>query len=87
MIAITSNRIRSIIAECHTEMDVAKTLRYHKVKYSFSTDGGTLAVMVPCRKGMIRIYRTCSRSVRFMVQHKATGRTIYPVIPVLHPDT
>lgn len=67
MICITADRVRRMISGCHTEMEVAKALRSHKVKYSFSTDTGVLALRIPCHKGSIRIYRTCSRTSPFMV--------------------
>lgn len=79
MVMVSTERIRSIIAECKTEMDVVHVLRAHKIRYTFSTDTGILAVKVPCRKGSIRIYRTCSRSAPFMVHAVKAGVNPIPV--------
>ena len=84
MIGVNAERIRSMIADCKTEPEVVAVLRSHKVKYAFTTDTGTLAIRVPCRKGAVRIYRTCSRTSPFMV-HSTRSSGVYPV-PVLHPD-
>ena len=81
MIGITPERIRSLISKCHTEMEVASALRSHKVKYTFTTETGFLALRVPCRKGCIRIYRACSRTAPFMVQAIRSG-SVHPV-PVI----
>ena len=59
---VTAERIRSIIADCRTEADVVRSLRYHKIKYAFTTETGYMSIRIPCRKGAVRIYRTCSRS-------------------------
>lgn len=73
MILITSSRIRSLISNCKTERDIIHVLRSHKVKYTFSTDTGFLSIRIPCKKGIIRIYRTCSRSAPYMVKSTDTG--------------
>lgn len=76
MIVITSDRIRSIVADCRTEADLVSALRSHKVKYTFSTDIGFTNIKIPCKAGTIRIYRTCSRSAPFrIVQDKIS---VYP---------
>ena len=82
MINITANRVRAMIEDCTTEMEVAKALRAHKVKYTFTTDTGFLTIRIPCRKGSVRVYRTCSRAARFAVQHRTPGNV--HAIPVLH---
>lgn len=84
MIAITKNRIRYIIRECKTEKDLVSALRSHKIRYTFSTDTGHLTIRIPCRKGSIHVYRSCSRSCPFMV-HAVQSPLVFPV-PVLHPD-
>ncbi len=66
---VNQNRIRSIIADCKTEADIVSALRSHKIKYTFTTETGPLNIRIPCRKGYIRIYRTCSRSAPFLVRN------------------
>lgn len=83
MIALSVNRIRSVISGCYTEPEVISVLRFHKIKYSFSTDHGFFQIRIPCRKGYIRIYRTCSRSCPFMVSTVPAVPYIVPV-PVVH---
>ena len=82
---ISSARVRSLVSDCKTEPEVVSVLRAHKIKYSFATDTGCMSIRVPCRKGYVRIYRTCSRSAPFMVQALAPAPLVYPV-PVLHPE-
>lgn len=65
---ITSARVRSLVSDCKTEMEVASVLRSHKIKYSFATDTGFMTIRIPCRKGCIRVYRTCSRSAPMAVR-------------------
>lgn len=59
---ITSSRVRSVISGSVTEADAALALRSHKIPFRFSTDGGYLHIKVPARSGIIRIYKTASRS-------------------------
>ena len=61
MIIITPNRVKNMLADCRTEADVAATLRYHKVKFHYSTDCGFTSIVVPCSSGAIRVYRTASK--------------------------
>lgn len=84
MIMLSSNRIRSIITDCKTERDIMQALRNHKVKYTFSTDTGFLAIRIPCKKGFIRIYRTASRSRPFLVS--SVPPVPFMPVPVLHND-
>ena len=81
---INTRRIRNIIADCKTEADIISALRSHKIKYTFATDTGFLNIRIPCRKGYIRIYRTCSRSAPFLIS-SVPPVPFYPV-PVLHPE-
>lgn len=83
MIALSINRVRSVVANCKTELDLVAALRNHKIKYGFSTDHGFLQVRIPYRKGYIRIYRTCSRSAPFIVSTVPAVPYIAPV-PVIH---
>jgi hypothetical protein len=79
---ITADRIKSLVSECRTEPEVVSVLRSHKIKYTFSTDSGYLAIRIPCRKGYIRLYRTASRSCPFLVRQDSP----VPIqsIPVYH---
>lgn len=77
---ITSARIRSMVSDCKTEMEVASVLRSHKIKYTFATDTGFITIRIPCRKGCIRVYRTCSRSAPFLV--RADNPSPVPHYPV-----
>ena len=63
----TTGRIRSIVSECRTEADVQSALRFHKIKYHYTTESGFLSVVVPCLTGSVRIYRTASKSRPFAV--------------------
>lgn len=82
---VTAGRIRSIIAGLHTEKDVAAALRSHRIRYSFSTEGGALHIRVPSRSGCVRIVRTASRSAPLLVVPiLADGRPFH--VPVFHSD-
>lgn len=67
MILVTHKKIRSVIANAKTENDIVSLLRYHKIKYSFTTETGFLSIRIPCKTGNIRIYKTCSRTAPFVV--------------------
>ena len=82
----TSKRIKSMIADCRTDADLVGILRAHKIRYTYTTETGTLSVKIPCRKGAIRIYRTCSRSAPYMVTSVTPSPFVPAAIPVLHPD-
>lgn len=84
MIKVTAARVRSLVTECKTEMEIAHVLRSHKIRYTFTTETGTLTIRIPCHKGCVRVYRTCSRSAPFMVQ--GTKSTMVFPVPVLHAD-
>lgn len=79
---VTAERIRSMIADCRTEPDVIRVLRSHKVKYSFATDTGYLSIRIPCKKGYIRIYKTCSRSAPMRI---TTGNPVPYSMPRFRP--
>lgn len=81
-----TKRIKAIIAGCRTDADLVGILRSHKIRYSYTTETGTLSVKIPCRKGAIRIYRTCSRSAPYMVTTVSPSPFIPAPVPVLHPD-
>lgn len=55
-------RIRSMIAGANTEKDIENVLRAHKVRYSYTTAPGYLAIRVPVRSGAVLISRAPSRS-------------------------
>lgn len=84
MIKVSTDRIRSLVSGCITEMEVAAVLRSHKIHYTFTTETGILSIRIPCRKGSVQVYRTCSRSNPFAV-HGIRSNTVYHV-PVLYND-
>ena len=76
---ITAGKIREIIAGLKTEPEIVATLRARKIRYSYTTETGFLSIRIPCRKGCIRVYRTCSRTNPFAVMQDAP-RPIFPVV-------
>ena len=84
---VSVSRLRSLISGCRTDPEVIAVLRSHKIRYSYTTETGSLSIKIPCRKGSVRIYRTCSRSAPFQVRQAVPVPNLYPVpVPVLHPD-
>ena len=67
MILITTNRIRSILADCRTNADVAATLRIHKVKFRYDTAPGFLRIVVPTATGTVQIVRRASKTAPFTI--------------------
>ena len=67
MIIITPNRVRSIIADCKTDVDLIANLRRHKIRYGYTTDSGFLSVVIPCSTGKVRVYRSASKSNPYKV--------------------
>ena len=87
-ISLTADRVRSIIDGARDEKTVLARLKAHKIKYSavpFS-EGYALNIYIPCRTGKIRIYRCCSRSVPFMVQHLTPVTFTYTGVPTFRPS-
>ena len=84
IIAVNPARIRSMIAGCRTERDIESLLRSHKIRYTYTTETGYLSIRIPCRKGCIRIYRTCSRSCPFQVRNDSP--VPFLPVPVLHNE-
>lgn len=79
---VTAERIRSMVADCKTEADVIRSLRSHRVKYYFTTETGYMSIKIPCRKGAVRIYRTCSHSAPL----RMTSSSPLPyTVPVFSP--
>lgn len=70
-IMITSARIRSILDGLHTEKEAAAALRSHRIRYSYSTEGGYLHIRIPARSGAIRVYRTASRTAPLVIASAA----------------
>ena len=83
MILLSSGRIRNIISDCFTEQDIIITLRKHKIKYTFTTETGELSIKIPCKKGIIRVFRSCSCSRPFTV---STNNSPVYSVPVYHAD-
>ena len=76
---MTPDRLRSILDNVATEADAALALRRHRIRYRFSTDGGTLHIRVPSRTGMLMVYRTASRSHPLRIVSAA------PAVPAPYP--
>lgn len=55
-------RVRSIITGAVNEKDIENALRAHKVRYSYTTAPGYLAIRVPVRSGAVLISRAPARS-------------------------
>ena len=66
-ILITANRVRSILQGLHTEKEAAETLRLHRIRYSYSTEGGYMHIRIPARSGILRVYRTASRTAPLII--------------------
>ena len=64
---LTASRVRSVLADARTEKAAAEALRAHRIRYSYSTDGGILHIRIPARSGMLRVYRTASRTAPLVV--------------------
>lgn len=76
---ITTNRIRSILADARTEKDAADALRRHRIRYGYSTAGGYLHIRIPARAGMITVTRTASRTAPLAIAAAApAGPVPYP---------
>lgn len=56
-ILITAGRIRSILADAYTDADAVAALRRHRIRYSYSTEGGQLHIRIPSRSGVIAVYQ------------------------------
>ena len=67
MIIITKSRVKSIVSECKTDVDLIANLRRHKIRYGYSTDAGFLSVVIPCSTGKVRVYRSASKSNPYKV--------------------
>lgn len=79
-ILLSASRVRSIIADARTDKDLELMLRAHKVRYTYTTETGHLAVKVPTRTGAVYITRAprvgyASRSAR---PDAGTVRPFYP---------
>lgn len=68
---LTPARIRAAIEGARTEKDIVQALRRHKIKYTFDTRAGYMAIRIPARAGSVLVYRTCSRSAPFAVRTAA----------------
>ena len=68
MIIITPARVRTIVADSKTDADLVRNLRYHKIRYKYTTESGFLSVVIPCSTGKYRVYKTASRSNPFRME-------------------
>lgn len=78
---ISAEKIRSLVSCCTSDMDVIAILRSHKIRYQYTTETGSLSIRIPCRKGTIRIIRTCSRSMPFQVRNNPAV-----IAPIARPE-
>lgn len=83
---VTIARVRSLMAGAHTEAEASAILRRHRIRYTFSTTGGTFHIRIPSRSGFIRIIRTASRSAPLSVTLALTAR-IRSANPATAPAT
>lgn len=77
MILITAARIRSLISACRTDADITAMLRGHKIRYTYTTEGGELAIRIPTRKGALRIIRNAPGK---MIIHNSAPVPYYPTL-------
>lgn len=87
-IMVTTSRIRSILKGIRTEKDAAAALRAHRIRYSFSTEGGFTHIRIPYRAGSLRVYRTASKSAPLVVTAAAPAPYQFsrPVWPTWEVD-
>ena len=79
---ITAARIRYIIADTRTEKDIADSLRAHRIRYRYSTEGGILHIRVPLRSGCLMISRSVTRSAPPVVRFAPPSRPCsVPLLP------
>lgn len=76
---ITPARVRAILAGTVNERDISDALRRHRVRFSFSTEGGYMHIRIPARSGIIRVYRTASRSGPVIVSGRRPPVILSPV--------
>ena len=81
MILPKTERIRSLVKDAKTEQEIIMIFRSHKIRYQFTTETGFLSIRVPCMKGCIRIFRTCSRSCPFVVRQEKPSALPREYIP------
>lgn len=77
---LTVDRLRDIVSAATTERDLVKSLRRHKIRYTWTTDPGYLAARVICRSGPVLIYRSASRSAPFVIRSAAAPAVRLPVL-------
>ena len=77
---LTVDRLRDIVSVAATERDLVKSLRRHKIRYTWTTDPGYLAARVICRSGPVLIYRSASRSAPFVIRSAAAPAVRLPVL-------
>lgn len=83
---INSSRIRNLVSDCKTESDIIRVLRYHKIKYSFTTETGFLSIRIPYKKGIVRVFRVCSRSYPFVIRtEKRYRESLVSSVPMYIP--
>ena len=87
-IQLTADRVRSMISGCRSDQQVLSVLKKHKVSYKQApfSEGYMLNLRIPCRTGVIRIYRCCSRRSPYVVQLLTPVMMTPSGIPVFRPS-
>ena len=87
-VSLTADRVRSIIDGARDEKTVLARLKAHRIRYSAVpySEGYALNIHIPCRTGKIRIYRACSRSAPFVVQHLTPVVFTASGVPTFRPS-
>lgn len=67
-ILVSAGRVRSIISDATTEKEIENALRAHKIRFSYTTAPGFLAIRIPCRTGALLVTRTHGRPRPYMTQ-------------------
>lgn len=77
---ISSARVRAILADARTDKEVVAALRRHCISYGYSTETGELHIRIPCRHGVVRVYRkstpVCSGPVPVIVSRFFRPRSV-----------
>lgn len=84
---ITAGRIRRILSDAITDADAVDLLRCHRVRFSFSTAGGTLHIQIPTVSGILRVYRA-EETAPAVITGPGRGPSVpaWYRPPVLHAD-
>ena len=65
---LTPARVRAAITGARSVNDVIRSLRLHRIRYTWTTDPGFLALRIVTRSGAVILYRAASRSAPFIMR-------------------